>query len=289
MPRNNPWARRAFRGHEPDLLFGYTYEDSANELAAFTGSRRVFCIAGAGCIARALAEAGHEVTAVDINPVQLQYARERAAGSPPRDGRCERFLTRARRLLRLTGWRDTALRAFLELDDPSEQSRVWKSDFETRRWTAAIDAMLSRAVLRLTYASEFLRVLPPYFGCRVRERLRRSWATHPNRTNPFARRLLLGEAQDRALRPLAIEFVCADAAAYLESCPRGRFTAFALSNILDAAPPEYAHRLWRAVRRAATPGSPAISRSFAEPSPGLPNLAPKDRSMLWGSVSCSIV
>jgi methylase of polypeptide subunit release factors len=38
----------------------------------FKPQSRVFAIAGAGCTARALAAAGHFVTAVDINARQLE-------------------------------------------------------------------------------------------------------------------------------------------------------------------------------------------------------------------------
>jgi len=62
------------------------YEDSGIELRAFKPQSRVFCIASAGCTARALAAAGHEVTAVDINPMQLAYAKSRAAGEPAQVG-----------------------------------------------------------------------------------------------------------------------------------------------------------------------------------------------------------
>jgi hypothetical protein len=53
------------------------YEDSGVELAAFAQAGRVLAIASAGDTAAALAAAGHRVTAVDINPVQLDYARQR--------------------------------------------------------------------------------------------------------------------------------------------------------------------------------------------------------------------
>jgi hypothetical protein len=51
-----------FRGRSSQLLFGAMYEDPAIELEAFPPQSRVFSIASAGCTARALAAAGHDVT-----------------------------------------------------------------------------------------------------------------------------------------------------------------------------------------------------------------------------------
>jgi S-adenosylmethionine:diacylglycerol 3-amino-3-carboxypropyl transferase len=66
------WRRGPFRLRPRGPIFGQTYEDSAIELRVFKPQSRVFAIAGAGCTARALAAAGHFVTAVDINARQLE-------------------------------------------------------------------------------------------------------------------------------------------------------------------------------------------------------------------------
>jgi hypothetical protein len=82
----------------------------------------------------------------------------------------------------------------------------------------------------------------------------------------------------------ALQFVCADAATYLESSAAASFDAFTLSNITDGASPSYVQRLHRAVKHAAAPGALAVTRSFAEPASAEGNRAARDQSLLWGSV-----
>ena len=282
----NPWQAGSLRGGEPELLFGQMYEDAAIELEAFPPHSRVFAIASAGCTARALADAGHRVTAVDLNPRQLAYAVSRAGGGPLRPGAVERMLARGRRLLPLLGWSERRRREFLSLDDPEAQALYWKRFFDTRRWRVAVDALLWLPLLRTAYAGPLVAVLPRNFGAVVRERLRRNLASHSNQSNPYACRILLGAERDLDRTPSRpIHFVCADATAYLESCPPASFDAFALSNILDGAPPEYRERLYAAVRHAAAPDAMVVIRSFGEPARVSPaNCAARDRSLLWGIV-----
>ncbi|MFD0568088.1 DUF3419 family protein [Kitasatospora gansuensis] len=115
---------------QPRLLFGRMYEDPAVELAAFPSGARVLCIASAGDTAAALAAAGHEVTALDLNPAQLAYARARLeGGAPALTGTAERLTAAGRRTAGtlLPAWRPDALERFLRLDDPAEQRRHWDS------------------------------------------------------------------------------------------------------------------------------------------------------------------
>jgi S-adenosylmethionine:diacylglycerol 3-amino-3-carboxypropyl transferase len=261
------------------------YEDSAIELDAFPPRSRVFCIASAGCTARALSAAGHDVTAVDINPRQLQYAQARADGAPLCEGIADRMLRRGRALLPLFGWSERRRREFLLLSNPSEQVYFWRHTLDSSRWRCAVDALLSKAALGLIYASPFLASLPTTFGARIRARLERGWATHPNLSNPYAWRLLLGESPCAAEPPVpAIRFVCADAATYLESSAAASFDAVSLSNITDGASPSYVQRLRRAVKHAAASGAVVVTRSFAEPASAENNFAARDRSLLWGCV-----
>lgn len=272
------------------ILFGRMYEDSAIELEVFAGRRRIFCIASAGCTALALAET-HDVTAVDINPVQLRYAQARIDGAAPQTGSAERLMRFGRSLMKLAGWHRRQVEAFLDLDDVSAQMAHWKAHLDTRRFRWAVDGLLSLTGLRTVYASPFLALLPPHFGRVMRGRTERCWAQHPNRGNPYARLLLLGEAPVPALPRHArtIRLACADAASFLESVPAGSYDGFTLSNILDGASPEYRQRLFAAVRRAASPGSSLVLRSFGEPEAGprstpVHDLSDRDRSLLWGCV-----
>jgi len=265
------------------LLFGQMHEDSAIEREAFRGLGRVFCIASAGSTAMDLA-GEHEVVACDINPVQLAYARRRADGGPTEVGDAERGMAFARAFMPLVGWHARKVREFLNLTDPAEQLRFWRERLDGWRLRTGLGLAMSRTVLSAVYSPELLACLPKRFGAVLLSRMERGFGTHPNSENPYVRTLLTGK--EREVRPAdGIEFVCGDAASYLESCPGGSFDGFTLSNILDGAGEGYRNRLWRAVERAGNPGSKVVLRSFAEPAAGMVgNLAARDRTMLWGVV-----
>jgi S-adenosylmethionine:diacylglycerol 3-amino-3-carboxypropyl transferase len=267
------------------LLFGHIYEDVEIERAAFQGKRRVFCIASAGDTALKLA-ATHEVVACDINPAQLAYARRRAEGAPAETGDAERAMNFARTFMQLIGWSKDRIRTFLNLADVAEQISFWREHLNTRRFHIAFDALMSPAFLRAIYQPQLLTVLPPKVGAVLRSRLERTFAHHPNATNPYARALLLGECtNDPPPKSSTIRFVPGDAASCLESSPAQSFDAFTLSNILDGADPSYRARLTQAIHRAATKDAFVVLRSFAEPPPNLTtNQAHRDRSILWGVV-----
>lgn len=268
------------------LLFGRVYEDSAIEAKAFSAGSRVVCIASAGCTAIDLS-ADHTVTAVDLNPVQLEYARRRAAGGPVEPGIAERGMALGRRMLRLAGWRPALIEAFLQLDDPAAQAGFWHDRLETQRFRWLVDSLLRLSVLRAVYATPLLQVLPAPFGPVLRARMRRCWSRHANRSNPYARALLAGDAPSaggNAFSP--IRFVCADLASFLETRPAGSFDGFSFSNILDGAGPGYRERLFQAASRTGTKGSKVVHRSFAAPGSEVgTNWAADDRSFLWGIVS----
>ena len=270
----------------PRVLFGRMYEDWAIEDQAFAQGSRVFCIASAGCTAIRLAR-GRDVVAVDVNPAQIAYAARRSAGAPAVRGAAEHVLGLGRALLPLAGWKPAAVRSFLDLDDPARQLDFWRTHLDTRRFRAGMDALLSVAALRAAYAPRLLAALPRRFGEVMRARMERCFGRHPNRTNPWAHALLAGDAADAERVPPArvLRLVQADAARFLAESPARSFDAFALSNILDGAEPEYRRRLAAAIAHAAAPGATVVLRSFAEPDGTLPtNRAPDDRSMLWGVV-----
>jgi S-adenosylmethionine:diacylglycerol 3-amino-3-carboxypropyl transferase len=281
-----PWGRGRFdaRSAPRRLLFGHMYEDAAVEARAFRPEGRIFCIASAGDTALALAE-HHPVVAVDINPVQLAYARARLAGAPAVTGTAERLVGVGRALLPLAGWRRARVEEFLALDSTAAQLAFWQTHLNTRRFRAGVDALLSVTGLRKFYASPFLSVLPKSFGPVMRARMARCFARHPNVKNPYARALLLGEYPPASRPRHSVEFLVSDAAAYLEAVPAGSFDGFTLSNVLDGAPLSYRTRLLEAVRRAGTAEARLVLRTFAEPNqPSPTNFAAEDRSMLWGCV-----
>ncbi len=282
------WEHGRFdaRGGPRKLLFGRMYEDASIELGAFRPGGRVFCIASAGCTAMKLAPQ-HEVVAVDINPVQIAYAQRRFAGEPGVRGTAESVMAFARGFAPVVGWSASRLRAFLDLDDPAAQAAYWRRHLDTRRFRAAFDGLLSLTALRAVYASPFLDFLPPQLGAVMRARMERCFGRHANRSNPYARALLLGELADEAPPAAAkdVRLVRADAAAYLEGEPAGSFDGFTLSNILDGADASYERRLVDAVKRAAAADAVAVLRSFREPPAALTtNRAADDRAMLWGVV-----
>ena len=286
-PEGTPWVAGRFdrRAGPRRILFGHMYEDPAIELRAFPPGSRVFCIASAGDMALELA-GSRTVTAVDVNPVQLDYARARLAGAPAERGTAERLLDLGRTVLPLLGWRRPALETFLNMKDPAEQLDFWRRNLDTRRFRAGVDLLLSFTALRAAYASPFLEALPPRFGQVMRARMQRCFGRHPNADNPFARALLQGEfPRSGGGTPSEGELACADAVDFLELCPPASFDAFTLSNILDGATVGYRQRLLAAVQRAAAPGAVVVLRSFGEPASEMAtNVAGDDRSMLWGIV-----
>ncbi|MBY8886753.1 BtaA family protein [Streptomyces sp. PTM05] len=308
MSAGTPWSHGrilAGRSGSPRLLFGRMYEDPGIELAVFPAApARVLCVASAGDTAAALAHAGYEVTAVDVNPRQLDYARARVVdGAPARTGTAERLTAVGRHVTAglLPAWQPTALRAFLRLDDPARQLRWWHERIDgagLRLLTAS--ALRPAGPLTALLRPGFRGVAPPRFDAVLRARTARVVASCPNTANPLLRLLLLGEAPDPV--PVSgIRFVRADVAEHLESVPAGSYDAVTLSNVLDGPGRAYARRLRAAVERAVRPGGVAVLRSVREDrvEQGDPTSwrsdqdgrhlrgaspSPQERCPLWGTV-----
>jgi hypothetical protein len=284
-PEPTAWhrGRLDWRAEPPELLFGRMYEDSALELEAFEPGGRVFCIASAGCTAFDLAARGDDVTAVDVNPAQIDYVRARARGEPRQNGKVDRGLERLRRLTPAIGWSRAALEHFCGLAEPEAQLDFWRRRLDTRRLRIALAAVFSPRRLRSVYAAPFVAVLPERFDRVLRLRFERGFARHPNASNPHAAALLLG--RPRPTTPAPISLATADAAEFLERCRRSSFDAFSLSNILDGADDRFAKRLFAAVRRSAAPGAVIVLRSLAEAhSEEEARRAADERSLIWGRV-----
>lgn len=268
------------------VLFGRMYEDAAVELGVFRPGGRIMCIASAGCTAMKLAP-HNDVVAVDINPVQLVYAARRFKGDPGFRGRAEQIMDFMRVFGPLAGWWRPRVRAFLALDDPAKQMEYWERELNTRLFRTAVDGMFSVTALRSVYAPRFLNFLPKRLGLVMRGRMERCFGRHPNRDNPYARSLLLGELSFEPPPPQARNIRCvhADAASFLENEPPASFDGFTLSNILDGADDAYQQRLFAAIKRAAAPGAVTVLRSFGDADcNSSANCSADDRAFLWGSV-----
>ncbi len=280
LNRETLWGKRA------GVLFGQMYEDATVEKRAFPPGSRVFCIASAGCTAIALA-AEHEVTAVDINPAQLEYARQRAQGMPARQGMAEHAMQFGRTLMSVAGWRRPMLERFLQITDCPTQLNFWHRELNRPMFRMLFDRAISTSAAMVRALAPNHAILPPRrFGPIMRMRLERALATHANKTNPYARRQFLGDLPPPLTRPAPpITWQHADAIGFLEQSPSGRFTAFSLSNIADGVTPEYFQQLLRAVRHAGTKDAMTVLRTFGEPTNATAaQAAAQDRAMIWGSL-----
>jgi S-adenosylmethionine:diacylglycerol 3-amino-3-carboxypropyl transferase len=262
------------------------FEDAAIELNVFAPASRVFCIGSAGCTAFALAAAGHKVCAVDVNSAQTAYMSARMAGGGYRRGAADRLIAFGRSLI----WAHARLAEFMDMDDIATQQEYWRRRLDTKRFRWALKTLLNPATLRIAFSAQLVGSLPARMDELLRGRLESCWARFPNRANPYARALFLGEAPDEPrFAPQRLELHTAEAAAFLEQQPPGSFDGFTLSNILDATSEDFRERLLAAVKRTATPASMVVLRSFRDytresrPLGGL-NRACEDRSMLWGTV-----
>jgi S-adenosylmethionine:diacylglycerol 3-amino-3-carboxypropyl transferase len=285
-----PWGAHRIALGGAHLLFGRMHEDASVDEAVLAGAGRVFAIASAGDTALRLARRDRQVTAVDVHPAQVAYVQARAAGHGVRYGSVDRLLGLARLACRLAGWNQERLSRFLLLDDPQSQARAFDQLLRTRRSRALLAAGLHPVVLRLGYAAPFVSVLPQPFARSLPQRLRAGFATHANRHNPYAWRLLLGVdppgfegSSSRSAQGLVVDL--GEAAAFLERQPAGSFDGFTLSNILDGPDRQYRARLAAAVRHAGRPGAPVVLRTLRDArNQDEARSALQDRALLWGAI-----
>ena len=250
-------------------------------------------IASAGDVAMALTAAGHDVSAIDINPIQIAYVQQRLDGGPVRSGQADRVLAAGRGVLRAAGWSRRRLERLAAMSDPAAQVDEW------RRLTsgpsgAALRALLVPSALRLGYRDDFARSIANLRHDLPR-RIEQGMAVHGNAPNPWAQLLLTGRwptpsaaaTPRRAVGSLRLEV--ADVATHLEGVPAGSYDGFALSNVLDGAPAGYRQRLMAAVDHAAAPGAVVVLRTLATGSVSEKAAAIRDRALLWGGLQISMV
>jgi hypothetical protein len=268
LATKTPWVtgRLGRFGRGQRLLFGATYEDPAIEIAAFDGCNSVVCIAGAGDLARALAEAGFSVTALDINQKQIDYAKARSNGAPFRRGSAERIMALGRMLLRPAGWSSSRMATLANSTSTNAQVAVWNS--LTSGFSGfVLRVLLSPAKLAAAFRPEFVSLVGAGFAPRLVLTLRAALENVPNCENPFASLLFLGEplklsTRQQSERNNNPNFLCADILAHLSSVPSGSFDAAAMSNIGDGAPESFRVELDRALRHALKPGAPITVRTM---------------------------
>lgn len=263
-----PWitGRLGRFGTGQRLLFGATYEDPEIEIAAFVGCKTVVCIAGAGDLARSLAEAGFVVTALDINQKQIDYAKERSNGGEFRRGSAERIMALGRMLLRPAGWSQNRMGTLAKSATTQTQVAAWNS-LTTGFSGFVLRVLLSPARLAAVFRPEFVSLVGAGFASRLVETLRVSLGNVPNINNPFAQLFFLGEPAPGTKGKQVSDgnnpnFVCADILSFLSSLPPQSFDAAAMSNIGDGAPESFRVALDRALQRALKPGAPITVRTM---------------------------
>lgn len=288
----NPWQTGNFgRGRRSRLLFGWSYEDERVELAAFGDPGRVCVIAAAGETAAACSSAGHQVTAIEINPTQLDYCGARLSGAPTRSGTAERGMTTGRSALSVLapGWRRDRLVRVLATSGPAKAEAYWRAHLDTPTFRLLLATLLRPSgVMARVLRPEFAAGMTELFDQTLRARIGAGLARHGMAGNRFAWRLLAGmEDPTWQLPPRAgqIKVVCADVVEHLAEVPAGHYSGISLSNVHDGAGPDLAVRLLAAARHAIAPGGAIVLRSFADhDDPGEVNHAGQDASLLWGSV-----
>lgn len=274
------------------LLHGWDWADARIELAELAPHSRVLVSGGAGELIAALAEAGHEVTALGSNRSQLEYAKRRVAGGDFEPGAAERLIDLGRGMVRAasTAWSRRRVRQFLQEDDPLKAAQAWKDRLDNRSLASILKTLLGPAgSLSALVLRDFATPIPPHFDEAIRGRIARALRKHAPRDNPFAWRLLLGEELPGHRLPQAdpsrVRWLDEPLLDHLERIDAATYDAATLSNVTDGAEERWVRDLRKAAVRAVAPGGPVIARSFATTMDDeAAKRARRDRAMLWGSI-----
>ncbi len=281
-------------------MFGQVREDVGVErwLVSRHGAvGRAVVIASAGCTAISLLDLVSErLTAVDINPAQVEFVRWKVElmrrvelGKFRRelfDGRraransgiVDRILATLRWLLHVGVHSRGFVEDFLRMDSVPNQARRFDAEWDTWRWRLATEVAFNPLALRAGYGGEVARALPGSLAQLVRSRVRRTLTGFPANSNGYAWQSLAGrpgageaglpyfarEAEYARLRARLgkLDFACADVAAWLRGQPAESIDFFGLSNVLELTGAERTRGLLREVERTARSGAVVCLRSI---------------------------
>jgi len=194
-------------------------------------------------------------------------------------GRTEGFVGLITRALRLLVHSPARVGRLLACRTLEEQRAFYHAEWNTRRWRALFDVLLSRTAFEGAYDPAFFaNVDQPTFARHFLKLVERGLTELPVETNYFLHQMLTGRYPTRpdGLPPYLspegaarvagargqLTLVDGDVAAYLQTRPAGSVHAFALSNIAEWLTPPQIEALFGQIVRAAAPGARLVFRNF---------------------------
>ncbi|MHA3772524.1 DUF3419 family protein [Verrucomicrobiota bacterium sgz303538] len=167
--------------------------------------------------------------------------------------------------------------AFLQISDREEQKARFQSDWAGRRWHAIFALAFHPWLLSLVYGPAVVRRLPSNAAQSVRANLETALTQSPARDNGYLWQTFLQSypAESEPARPVylqaeafeqirarldSLHLHCADVSEWLAQQASQSIDFFALSNILEMVPPEFAEGLAKNLIRAASPGAVVVTR-----------------------------